>query len=472
MPKDARSFQRESDQFGILLEASSQVYTDFEPANDFTTNFILGKLLELGLELSPKNKHHYKKICATCDFFVAARYARNGLIIWLGGNDEYVGAMYGGVIAREMRERFINAGWMRKVQKSSKKDKLASIYETSIPFETEQLRFKPHGKTQPVIVRSRKKRAPDGKITGGKRISAKKFGDQYEKELDFVREINSAMAANPLTTLDGRAFRHGKRIFNNGSLTQGGRMYGPWQQYREVERLEMTIDEEPVCEIDLKASYLNLANIHYGNGAPLPQDPYQRIWFVEREIDPDRKHSMRALAKKLLSTAVGNESETGALNRTTFPKGREYWDRDAKRMKATPIRKEFNLPKGAKAKDYYADIFRAYPFLTEAEGKWAELMHLESQIILGAVHKLAQEGIATYPVHDSLICKVSDKNRTIEAIHAMMMHYLGATFYVDASILGQDVEIVPPLGNITYQCNRTVSVDWGVDEDISLIEED
>lgn len=471
MPKDTRTYQRESEQFGTLQEASSQVYTDFEPANDFTENSIIIELAKLGLALKPENKHHRKKICATCDFIMSARYARNGLIIWLGGNDEYVGAMYSAAIARDMRNAFIKAEWMRKAQDSSKKDKLARVYKTSIPFDADKLSFKQHGKASPVVVKSRKERAANGKISGGKRISPKKFGIQYREAVAFVKTIISVMTAHPLTTPDGQEFSHCKRIFNNDSLKRGGRLYGPWQQYNEKERLEMTIDGEPVCEIDLKASYLNLANILFGDGAPLQQDPYETIGFVAETNDPERKAKMRALAKKLVSAIVGNES--GNFNRTSFPKGEKYRDKESGKTKTISVRKEFDLPKSAKAKDFYSEIFKAYPFLERAAGKWAELMYLESQIILGAVHKLAKEGIATYPVHDSLICKYSTTEKVTETLHEMMNTFLGTTFHMDVSMPDESVEVIPPLEQGMHHKAKRFSSYWGMeDDDISLIEED
>lgn len=472
MPKDTRNYTKPSEQFGILLEASSQVYCDFEPKNDFTLEFILEELHKIGLELNPKNKHHYKRICATCDFLMAARYARNGLIIWLSSNDEYVETMYTGKIAREMRDLFIKAGWMREVQKSSKKDKLARIYSVSIPFVINQLKFKTHGKLQSVTVRSEKMRNANGHIMGGKRISPKKFGDEFEKEVTFIRKINSVLSAHPLTTEDGVEFRHGKRIFNNGRLNKGGRMYGPWQQHGEEERLLMTIDGEQVCEIDLKASYLNLSSIIYGNERIRTADPYQIIRFVQSEPDPEQRKKLRALAKKLISAIVGREGATDIQSRTRFPDGEKYFDKITGKKKTISVRKEFNLPENAKAKTYYRDIVEAFPILNKAEGKWADLMFTESQIVLGAVHKLALEGVPAFPVHDSLICKLSDKNRTIGAIHSMMMLYLETTFCMDLSVLDQETEIIEPIDNIAIHRNRSVTTDWGVyEDDISLIEE-
>lgn len=203
----------------------------------------------------------------------------------------------------------------------------------------------------------------------------------------------------------------------------------------------------------------------------MPQDPYETIGFVARTNDPKRKAEMRELAKKLVSAIIGNESEN--FNRTTFPKGKGCRDQESGKAKTISVREEFDLPKSAKAKDFYSEIFEAYPFLKKAAGKWAELMYLESQIILGAAHKLAQEGIATYPVHDSSICKYSITEKVTETLHEMMNIYLGTTFHMDVSMPDGSVEIIHPTRQGIYHNTSRFSTYWGVEEDdISLIEED
>src|SRR5262249_16842044 len=91
------------------------------------------------------------------------------------------------------------------------------------------------------------------------------------------------------------------RVFNKGddpdfAWNMGGRFYSQgytsYQQIPKDERLWMTIDGEPVCEIDIRASYLSI--FYSWNGAYLDarQDPYDlpglgsearsvvKAWFV------------------------------------------------------------------------------------------------------------------------------------------------------------------------------------------------
>ena len=53
------------------------------------------------------------------------------------------------------------------------------------------------------------------------------------------------------------------RVFNNNSWKAGGRLYSvggrqSYQQMHETERHKMTINDEPVAEIDIKASQLTI----------------------------------------------------------------------------------------------------------------------------------------------------------------------------------------------------------------------
>ena len=44
------------------------------------------------------------------------------------------------------------------------------------------------------------------------------------------------------------------RGFHNASITSGGKWYGGWTNISTDQRLNFTIDEKPVCEVDLNAS--------------------------------------------------------------------------------------------------------------------------------------------------------------------------------------------------------------------------
>lgn len=474
MLKDTRKYTKPSERFGLLHEGSAQVWQDFEPKDSFSMSKLIEALSAHGIMLNPEKANDRKQVRVISDLIMAEKYARNGFVFWPMSANEFSGGPYSHRIAKKIKEDFENRGWISLIQKASKKDSLARIYQISFPFDTSDMKFKRHGETPDVIVKSRKIRNTVGKLTGGKRISLRGFGAQASEARSFVSQINSILDLHPLISAEGHTFDHGRRIFNNGSLTEGGRFYGPWQNCNESERLQMRIDNEAVCEIDLKASYLNLSNILFGNGMFFGNDPYERIGFVRATNDSVRRKSMRGLSKKLVATIIGNEGITDPEQRRSFPKGERVWDYKNNRPRTVSVKEEFGLGSKDKAETYYADILAAFPFIREAQGKWGPLMFLESQIVLGAVHSLSLQNIPAYPVHDSLICKVSDKDQVISALQDMMAHHLGTTFSMDVTEYGKQPYLISPLGGVdqlTDIKSEKQDNDWE-DDYTSLIEED
>lgn len=474
MPKDTRNYTKQSEQFGPLHEGSAQVWQDFEPTDSINMSRLIETLSAHWTALTPEKANDRKRIRVISDLIMAQKYARNGLVFWPMGANEFSGGPYSHRIANKVKEGFEKRGWVSLEQQASKKDGLARIYRISFPFDTSDMKFKRHGLTPDVIVKSRKIRNAVGKLSGGKRISLRGFGVQASEARSFVNQINSILELHPLISSEGQIFDHGKRIFNNGSLTEGGRFYGPWQNYNEDERLQMRIDNEAVCEIDLKASYLNLSNILFGNGMFLGDDPYERIGFVSATNDPVRKRYMRGLAKRLVAAIIGNEGLAEPEKRRSFPKGERVWDYKNNRPRTVSVKEEFGLGNKDKAETYYADILAAFPFTRRAQGKWGPLMFLESEIVLGAVHGLSLKNIPAYPVHDSLICKVSDKDHVISALQGRMMQHLGATFSMDVTEWGKPPYLISPLGGVdqlTVIESDKQDNNWE-DDYTSLIEED
>lgn len=64
------------------------------------------------------------------------------------------------------------------------------------------------------------------------------------------------------------------RVFNDGRWDRGGRFYGGWQNLPKAERAKITIDGEPVVELDFKAMHPRLAYHLSGLGLPSEVDPY------------------------------------------------------------------------------------------------------------------------------------------------------------------------------------------------------
>jgi hypothetical protein len=91
----------------------------------------------------------------------------------------------------------------------------------------------------------------------------------------YIKELNEFLACFELT---GARHEGYIRIFNNGSWAKGGRLYSPcedtYQLMPETKRLEMTINGEPVAEIDIKASHLTIYHAMVGEPLDGLSDPY------------------------------------------------------------------------------------------------------------------------------------------------------------------------------------------------------
>ena len=76
-------------------------------------------------------------------------------------------------------------------------------------------------------------------------------------------------------------------MFNNHSWKKGGRLYSAgednYQQMPEPERLKMTINGEPVAEIDVRASQLTIYHAMVGKPLEGSSDPYV-VGGVDRSI--------------------------------------------------------------------------------------------------------------------------------------------------------------------------------------------
>ena len=87
----------------------------------------------------------------------------------------------------------------------------------------------------------------------------KTFGKAYTVNTLEVEGLNTFWQKHPLALPQlGNGVRGyaacATRIFHQGSLQDGGRYYGAWTSMNSSYRLQCTIDDEPVAEIDLNAS--------------------------------------------------------------------------------------------------------------------------------------------------------------------------------------------------------------------------
>jgi hypothetical protein len=200
-----------------------------------------------------------------------------------------------------------------------------------------------------------------------------------------VRAINEFLGRVAIT---GLAFHGLHRAFAMGDVLnyrwdKGGRLYAygdAYQTAKKAARLAMTLNGEPVVEIDIKASHLTI--LHALLGAPLDigEDAYDGLG-VDREV-----------AKTWLTATLGKGAPVKRWPKTA---SEEYRKRTGR-----------NLSGDHRADFVGASVMARFPLLFKLKDtgiSWADLTFRESEAVVGAVLELAREGVPALPVHDSLI---------------------------------------------------------------------
>ncbi len=452
-------------EYGELKLAQTFVRRQWEPADENTRAGILEFAKALGVvPLKPTSQR--KVVRCLSDLCVAVRRSPDGLIAWQTGSAELIGPPYGQEIAMQVKKGLEDKGLITVEQKSAKSKELARIYQVDRSICSPDYKFKQHKDWHPVEVRSPKTKV-GGKTVGGSPLGRARFVGQIEPFEQQMYRLNKAMGAYPLRSDDGHAFIGCRRIFNNGSLLSGGRVYGDWQGLPEVQRLQLRIGGEPVCEIDIKACYLAIAYIQFGKGKLPEDDPYSSVRFVKECCEPERRMQLRTACKLLVVAYLGKQGELTKYPRAKKHKGGE---------KAISFKKRFDL--GENVDFYMNQIKEAHPALVAQKAYGDDLMYRESSIVVDAMMTLLGLGVISYPVHDCLIVPLSYKEKAVEVLSDTMRDHLGFVPAMDVAYLdhhGQKVEttisVQGEVGPQGRQQHSRVILDWGLSEDFDLIED-
>jgi hypothetical protein len=228
---------------------------------------------------------------------------------------------------------------------------------------------------------------------------------------DEVREINSFLEGFTLEHGTHRGFFRG---YNNGdardfAFNKGGRLSSAgndsYQNLPDTERWKMTIDDEPVHEVDVRASYMNI--LHAFHRSNFEGDPF---------IVPSLGPNSRGVVKMFVSATIGSGEPVSRWS----PRHAKDFLKDT----GAKLEQTWPLTRVAQA------TLLQHPLLTrlgEPVGgraiTWADLMWVESQAIVRTMLDLKRNyGIPSYPVHDSLIVPRSKSARTEKQLLA---HYYG-----------------------------------------------
>jgi hypothetical protein len=217
-----------------------------------------------------------------------------------------------------------------------------------------------------------------------------------------VAELNAHFAAHKL---EGARHIGWVRKFHGASsdkymLNRGGRLYSqppmPATNYQNMPqelRLKLLMDDEPVSEIDISASFLTIFYAAHGKRIEM-NDAYSNI------VGPDALD--RAIVKFWVNASFGNRSLitkwSPDLKKAFAKRYREDgWTIDGKKYPVRMVR-EKTLSFHPLLGQWGTKLAPNMPW------SWGHLMFSESRVIISTMLRLAREhNIPAAPVHDSLI---------------------------------------------------------------------
>ncbi len=222
----------------------------------------------------------------------------------------------------------------------------------------------------------------------GRRINFKHTAETRRLEED-IRALNQFLAGVKLTGGEHEGYI---RVFNNGSWKAGGRLYSvggrSYQQMHETERHRMTINNEPVAEIDIKASQLTIYHAMMDEPLEGSSDPYARAG-----ID-------RWVAKKWVVISFGNGAPTMKWPDEAVEDYKDYRQEHKKETGS-------ELPDLPRAKDVAQKMLETFPALKELGFDlelWAELQFHEAEAVIATMLILMRShDTPSLSMHDGII---------------------------------------------------------------------
>ncbi|WP_372642089.1 hypothetical protein [Hyphomicrobium sp.] len=260
---------------------------------------------------------------------------------------------------------------------------------------------------EPVLVL--KDRRPEGRDGRGRALQAQRVDycdtDETDRMSAELRDINAWLSSADIkylsneVRLDCTNNRSLRRIFNNNSFEQGGRLFGGfWQQTTmrlanavggKPWRGHIRIEGEPVVVIDFSSVLLRLLYVEAG-----VQPPAGDLYLGFDNLGSEHRDAI----KQVVSAMLFRTSPLSKLPRGTavlLPKG---WG--AKRIEKAILKRHALV-----ADTFYAALDRHSTPLGH------RLFYRESEILLAALRQCQAEGVVALPVHDAIIVKESNAER-------------------------------------------------------------
>lgn len=246
----------------------------------------------------------------------------------------------------------------------------------------------------------------------------KRVGEDVPKELEYsdtdathklrqeIQDINAWLAAADISCDYpdiNPNFRYLRRIFNNGSFKEGGRLYGGfWQHLNSDTRAEhIRINRDVVVECDYGQMSLLLL---YAQAHAQDQIPTGDLYDLSAFGIPT---DFRRGIKKVVQTIINSPELPQRL-----PKGARKH-----------IPRRFSCQDIVKSIEGRHNVI--FPLMTSGIGM--QLFRKESDILVAVLMKLKEQGIVALPVHDAVIVADEDKEQTQTTMKEVFKEHTGIT---------------------------------------------
>lgn len=259
------------------------------------------------------------------------------------------------------------------------------------------------------------------------------FGTSYEAAKSRIQSLNEFWRLHPIKLPDGHMAACATRVYHDGRLDAGGRIYGAWTGLKKDKRLQCKIDGEPICELDIRASQptlfssllgYRLGNLMVGDTWTDVYAELSSLWATNIDwlkhdplINPiDLIQRNRSVAKGVVVELIGNGTPL--------------------KSKAT---KDLAIKHGLTSNGWIAfrdRMLRTVPALQELEPRYDNkgnlsgymngagfLSYHESEMMMLTLEALQEHGIPAYPVHDCLMVKVSDVKQSAYVFRDIIREY-------------------------------------------------
>lgn len=187
------------------------------------------------------------------------------------------------------------------------------------------------------------------------------------------------------------------RQFNNGSLDQGGRLYGGWWINMPGKlRRRISINGQPTVELDYSGCQIRM--LYHQRGIDYQGDPYrlEELTACEDASGLQSGHfreGVKSLFQALINGDPDGMPHLANIKDFTF---KPYF----KRVQVREMLERMHAP--------IADSF--------ATGEGLRLQRVDSDLALSIITRLCDQGIVSLPVHDSFIVRETDQGALFDVM--------------------------------------------------------